>query len=260
MSALLSLEGIGKRYRRGEHAHWLLRHVTLQLAAGELVAVVAMRGQGKTTLLRIAAGMLAADEGRVLLAGRDLAGLPDRSHARLLREQIGLAGRLGPGMGMRMLDYVALRLAIGGRNRRREVRSRALQALALVGAQHCAESQWETLSDWERALVEIAQAIAGTPRLLLIDDVIDGFGMRETDELARLVRALAETHEIGVLMAVSDPEAALCSHRVFSLADGRLASMSPLLQIPADATAPRYENVIDFPRDSEPSLRDARRQ
>ncbi len=79
------------------------------------------------------------------------------------------------------------------------------------------------LSDWERALVEIAQAIAGTPRLLLIDDVIDGFGMRETDELARLVRALAEDHEIGVLMAVSDPEAALCSHRVFSLADGHLA-------------------------------------
>jgi ABC-type lipoprotein export system ATPase subunit len=51
MSTLLSLEGIGKRYRRGDRTHWLLRHVTLQLAAGELAAVVAMRGQGKTTLL-----------------------------------------------------------------------------------------------------------------------------------------------------------------------------------------------------------------
>ncbi len=260
MSTLLALDGIGKRYRRGERTHWLLRHVTLHIAAGELVAVVATRGQGKTTLLRIAAGMVAPDEGRVLLAGRDLDDLPDRSHARLLREQIGLAGRLGPGVGVRMLDYVALRLAIGGRSRRREVRARALQALAQVGAEHCAESQWEALSDWERALVEVAQAIAGTPRLLLIDDVIDGFGMRETDELARLVRALAEDHEIGVLMAVSDPEAALCSHRVLSLAEGHLASMSPPPPIPADAAAPTYENVIDFPRDSEPSLRDARRQ
>ena len=260
MSALLSLEGLGKRYRRGERSHWLLRHATLHLDAGEVLAVVAMRSQGKTTLLRIAAGMVVPDEGRVLLAGRHLEGLSDRQHARLLREQVGLAGRLGPGLGVRMLDYVAMRLAIGGRSRRREVRSHALEALEQVGVEHCAERHWEELSDWERALVEIAQAIAGTPRLLLIDDVIDGLGMRETDELARLVRALAEDRGIGVLMAVSDPEAALCSHRVLSLADGRLSSMSPLPPIPVDATAPSFENVIDFPRSAEPSLRDARRQ
>jgi ABC-type cobalamin/Fe3+-siderophores transport system ATPase subunit len=208
-------------------------------------------------LLRIAAGMMEPDEGRVLFAGRDLEGLSDHEHARLLREQVGLAGRLGPGLGVQMLDYVAMRLAIGGRSRRREVRSHALAALEQVGAEHCAERHWEELSDWERALVEIAQAIAGTPRLLLIDDVIDGLGMSETDELARLVRGLAEDHESGVLMAVSDPEAALCSHRVLSLADGRLSSMSPL---PADATAPSFENVIDFPRSHEPGRRDARRR
>ncbi len=69
---------------------------------------------------------------------------------------------------------------------------------------------------------------------------------------------LAEDHEIAVLMAVSDPEAALCSHRVLSLADGRLSSMSPLAPLSADATPPSLENVIDFPRSPEPSLRDAR--
>jgi putative ABC transport system ATP-binding protein len=260
MSPLLSLEGVGKRYRRGERTHWLLRHATLQLAAGEVVAVVAMRSQGKTTLLRIAAGMLAPDEGRVLLAERDLEGLSDRAHARLLREQIGLAGRLGPGLGVRMLDYVAMRLALGGRSHRREVRARASAALEQVGAEHCAERHWEELSDWERALVEIAQAIAGAPRLLLIDDVLDGLGMRETDELARLVRALAEDHEIGVLMAVSDPEAALCSHRILSLAEGRLTPMSPLPPLSADTTAESFENVIDFPRSPEPSLRGARQR
>ena len=260
MSSLLSLEGVGKRYRRGERSHWLLRRATLQIAAGEVVAVVAMRSQGKTTLLRIASGMLAPDEGRVLLAGRDLDGLADHAHARLLREQVGLAGRLGPGLGVRMLDYVAMRLAIGGRSRRREVPSRAMEALEAMGAGHCAERYWEELSDWERALVEIAQAIAGTPRLLLIDDVLDGLGMRETDELARLVRALAEDHGIGVLMAVSDTEAALCSHRVLSLADGRLSALSPLPLPSEDATAQSFENVIDFPRSPEPSLRDARRR
>jgi ABC-type cobalamin/Fe3+-siderophores transport system ATPase subunit len=253
MSALLSLEGVGKRYRRGELSHWLMRRVSLQIAAGEVVSVVAMRSQGKTTLLRIAAGMVAPDEGRVLLGQGDLEGLSDHAHARLLREQIGLAGRLGPGIGVRMLDYVAMRLAIGGRSRRREVRSLALEALERVGMEHSAERHWEDLSDWERALVEIAQAIAGAPRLLLIDDVIDGLGMRETDELTRLVRALAEDFGMGVLMAVSDPEAALCSHRVLSLADGRLAPMS-------GASAQSFENVIDFPRGLQPDARGAQRR
>jgi ABC-type lipoprotein export system ATPase subunit len=260
MTPLLSLEGIGKRYRRGERSYWLLRQTTLEIAAGEVVAVVAMRSQGKTTLLRIAAGMVVPDEGRVLVDGCALDGLCDQAHARLLREQIGLAGRLGPSLDVQMLDYVAMRLAIGRRSRRREVRSRAMEVLELVGAAHCAERHWEELSDWERALVELAQAIAGTPRLLLIDDVLDGLGMRETDELARLVRTLAEDREIAVLMAVSDPEAALCSHRVLSLADGRLSPMWPLPPLSAQAPAQRLENVIDFPRSPEPRLRDARRR
>jgi ABC-type cobalamin/Fe3+-siderophores transport system ATPase subunit len=260
MTPLLSLEGVGKRYRRGERSRWLLRHATFEIAAGKVVAVVAMRGQGKTTLLRIAAGMVVPDEGRVLVDGCTLEGLSDQAHARLLREQIGLAGRLGPSLDVQMLDYVAMRLAIGRRSRRREVRTRAMEALELVGATRCAERHWEELSDWERALVELAQAIAGTPRLLLIDDVLDGLGMRETDELARLVRMLAEDHEIAVLMAVSDPEAALSSHLVLSLADGRLSSLSPLAPLPADVTPRRSENVIDFPRSPEPSLRDARRR
>ena len=109
---------------------------------------------------------------------------------------------------------------------------------------------------------------------MLIDDLLDGLGMRETDELARLVRALAEDREIGVLMAVSDPEAALSSHRVLSLADGRLSTLSAIAEVsqqspgadspplsPAvNASQQSFENVIDFPRSSAPSRRDARRR
>jgi ABC-type cobalamin/Fe3+-siderophores transport system ATPase subunit len=240
MSTALSLEGVGKRYRRGERTRWLLRRVSLQVREGEVVAVVAMRGQGKTTLLRLAAGLLAPDEGRVLLGAVDLEGLSDHAHSRLLRERIGWAGRGGPGIGVPMLDYVAMRLSVGGRCRRREVRLRALEALERVGVEHSAERRWEELSDWERALVEIAQAIAGGPRLLLVDDALDGFGMRETEELARLVRALAGELRMGVLMAVSDAEAALCSHRVLSLAEGRVSAIS-------DPAPHSLANVIDFP-------------
>ncbi|HXA55197.1 MAG TPA: ABC transporter ATP-binding protein [Solirubrobacteraceae bacterium] len=241
MSALLSLRGVGKRFWRGEVAHWPLRRVDLNVAAGEVVAVVGMRSQGKTTLLRIAAGMLAPDEGAVLLDGQRLEQLSDRAHARVLRQRIGLAGRRGPRIDLRMLDYVAMRLTIGRRRQRRDAQAGALAALERVGVEHGAARHWEELSDWERALVELAQAIAPAPRLLLIDDLIDGLGMRETEQLARLVRTLAEQERIGVLMAVSDPEAALCAHRVLSLADGRLRQLS-------GPPGEGMENVIDFPR------------
>lgn len=251
MSELLSLQDVGKRYRRGELTRWLLRGVTLHVDPGEVVSVIAMRSQGKTSLLRLAAGIAEPDEGRVLLGEEDLSQLADRAHSRVLREQIGWADRGGPGIGLQMLDYVAMRLAIGGRTRRREVRALALRALERVGMEQSAERHWEDLSDWERALVEIAQAIAGGPRLLLIDDVIDGLGMRETEELEGLVHALAQDLHIGVLMTASDPEAALCSHRILSLAGGRMTSMS-------DAGDREVGNVIDFPDRRLPDMRDAR--
>jgi putative ABC transport system ATP-binding protein len=249
---LLSLQGIGLRYRRGDLARWLLRSVWLDVAPGEVVSVLALRSQGKTTLLRLAAGMVAPDEGRVLLGRTDLGGLSDPAHARVLREQLGWAGRLGPGLGVQMLDYVALRLTLGGRSHRRAVRSLALAALERVGVEHCAERRWGELSDWERVLVELAQALAGAPRLLLIDDLLDGLGARETEEVSVLVRALAEELGLGVLMTVSDPEAALCSHRVLSLAGGRLTALS-------DVGAHEPGVVIDFPHERPPGLRDARR-
>ncbi len=251
MSALLSLRGVGKRYRRGELSGWLLRDVSLELGTGELVSVVAMRSQGKTTLLRIAGGMVSVDRGRALLGQTDLGSLSDRAQSRLLRERIGWAGRSGPGIRLRMLDYVAISQAIGGRHRRRELRARSLEALERVGMERCAEHYWEDLSDWERVLVELAQAIAGAPELLLIDDVLDGLGMRETEEVGALVRALARDLGIGVLMSASDVEAALSCDRVLSLADGRLTSM---LELPESGRG----NVLDFPLRDSHGLRGAR--
>jgi ABC-type lipoprotein export system ATPase subunit len=251
LSALLSLVGVGKRYRRGERVKWLLKDVSLEIAAGEVVSVVAMRSQGKTTLLRLAAGMAVPDEGRVLLGDTDLRGLSDRAQSRLLREQIGWVGRDGPGVGVQMLDYVAMRLTIGRRHHRREVRLRAMEALEQMGVEQCAEQYWKDLSDWDRALVEIAQAIVGQPRLLLVDDVIDGLGMRETEEVAGLVRGLAESLQMGVLMTASDVEAALLSRRILSLSDGRLTLMS-------EHSESAHENVIDFPTRESRDLRGAR--
>ena len=253
MSELLRLTGVTKRYRRGSQGLCVLREASLEVHAGEVVCVLGMRGQGKTTLLQIAAGMESADTGVVCFDGQDLATLSDRQLSRLLGERIAWAGRGGPNMAIRMLDYVAMpllargdphgrrRSRMGGvlehRGRRRIVDARAREVLERVGAPGCADQQWESLSDWERALVEIAQAIAGEPSLLLVDDVTDALGMRETDELCGLLRSLSRESQMGVLMSVSDEQATLFSDRIMTLSGGRLTE------------GPRSPsgNVIEFP-------------
>jgi len=242
---LLALRGVSKRYRRGSQELCVLRDVSLTIRAGELVCVLGTRGQGKTTLLRIAAGMESADAGAVRFAGRELAGLSDAELSRLLGTQIAWAGRSGPGMRMRMLDYVATPLLVG-RGRGGDVERRARAALERVGASDCAEAGWETISDWERALVELAQAIAGDPALLLIDDVTDMLGVRETDEFVGLLRSLTRESQLAVLMSASNPQATLLADRIASLAAGTLTEGPP----------PGEGVVIEFPG-SGPGRREA---
>jgi putative ABC transport system ATP-binding protein len=253
MSEVLTLTDVSKSYRRGSQDLRVLQGAGLRVGVGEVVCVLGSRGGGKTTLLRIAAGMESADTGLVTFDGQDLSSLSDRSLSHLLGGQIAWAGKSGPGIRTRMLDYVAMPLLVAqgiqrdrrgwGRrafersHSRPSVDSRARAALERVGAAGCAEQWWEKMSDWERALVEVAQAIAGGPSLLLVDDLTDALGMRETDELTSLLRSLSRERRMGVLMSVSDPQATLLSDQILTLAGGRLT--------PGPQSPPG--NVIEFP-------------
>src|SRR5664280_1946506 len=110
---LLEMADVSKRYRRGSQSLRVLEGACLQVGRGEVVCVLGTRGQGKTTLLRIAAGMESADEGLVSFEGQDLAALSDRELSRLLGRKIAWAGKSGPGIRTRMLDYVAMPLLVG---------------------------------------------------------------------------------------------------------------------------------------------------
>jgi predicted ABC-type transport system involved in lysophospholipase L1 biosynthesis ATPase subunit len=228
VAELLSLAGVSRGAARGaSRMEQLLVDVSLDVSAGELVAVVGSRSQGKTTLLQLAAGLVAPEDGVVCFCGQDLAGLPEREHARLLREEIGLVGQSGPRVDLRMVHYVAAPLLVSRkRMHRRQAFARANVALERVGMASRARQRWGDLSRWDQALVEIAQGIVGEPGLLLVDDVTDGLGMRETAQVTKLLRSLAEDMGMGVLMAVSDGEAALSAHRVFSLSRGRVKAIS----------------------------------
>ncbi len=228
MGEVLALDGVWKAFDRGRSQISVLEGVSMTVGAGEIVAVVGTRDQGKTTLLRVASGSLPVDRGSVRLCDLELTGLTDGQLARVLRTEIGWAARSGPEVRVRVRDYVELPLAtgrwLGWRERRRRV-EKALTRLDVVGV---AELRWGELSDWQRALVELAQAVVSRPRVLLVDDVVDGLGLGKKQAAMEIVRSFADDLGCGVLIAVSDHAAALPADRVWQLSGGRLKLMADL--------------------------------
>jgi predicted ABC-type transport system involved in lysophospholipase L1 biosynthesis ATPase subunit len=240
MGELLALQGVSKSYRRGDRRLRVLTDVSLELELGEVGAVVGARNEGKTTLLKIAAGIELPDTGEVRLGTRDLPLLAREERARLLGGEIAWIHREGPGMRLEVVDYLGLPLAIGRGSGRREARDRVLRALERVGAARCARQRWEELSDWERVLVGLARGIVCEPRLLVLDSVTDGLGMRRVGEAGELLLALAGELGCGVLMSCTDLESALIANRVWALERGRLGVLSEQESTEAE--------IIEFPR------------
>ncbi len=240
MGELLALRGVSKSYRRGGRRVRVLADVSLELEGGAVGVVVGARDEGKTTLLKIAAGIEQPDTGEVCLGTRDLALLAREERARLLGGEIAWIHREGPGVRLEVLDYLGLPLAMGRGRGRREARDRVLRALERVGAARCARQRWEELSDWERVLVGLARGIVCEPRLLVLDSVTDGLGMRRVREAGELLLALAAEQGCGVLMSCTELEAALIADRVWSLERGRLSLLTEHEIVEAE--------IIEFPR------------
>lgn len=237
----LRVEGVWKSYLRGGQWTEVFKDVTFEVEGGEVVAVTGSRLEGKTTLLKISAGMLPPDKGSVSLGGQELTGCRDRQRSQLLGRQIVWIDRDGPGLNVEVSKLVGWPLALHGRHRR-DAEQAAAQALERVGARECLGRRWGELSNWQRVLVGLARAFAGTPRLVVVDDLLDALGGPATEEASDLLRSLVEESEprCGVLMSASDMESAMFADRVWSitrkrtlkLMSGRLAGEGEILVFP----------------------------
>ncbi len=239
VDALLSLEGVGLHYRRGRrHVVEVVAGATFEVWAGEVVCVWGQRGRGKTTLMRVAAGLEEPLAGRVSVEGRDVWGLSDRRRSRLLARAVGWVTCVKPELDMPVLEYVAIpvKVALG----RGSASRRAREALERVGAGEWEEQRWGSLSDGERALVAVARALVREPRLLVVDDLTAMLRGREADEIVRLLAELAQERELGVLASVSSMEETTWSDRMATLSGGELL-------VPPAGLRPRRGKVVDFP-------------
>ena len=226
-AGLLALRGVRVGFRQGGRAGLILEDVSLEVDAGQTVAVVGQRWEGKTTLLRVAAGMELAEDGQVLFEGVDFASRSRRKRARLLGRDIVWLDRTESGLGLTMLDYLGLPLVMGWRGpRRAQVRRMAADALERVGVAHIARSRPQALSSWERVLVGLASAIVVRPKLLLVDDLLDALGTSRTLQAGDLLNSLAGEFGFGVLFSVSEIDSAIMADRVLAFEQRTLRLMA----------------------------------
>jgi putative ABC transport system ATP-binding protein len=218
---MLSLDAVGVCYWRGQRPLQVLRDASMAVHAGELVGVWAKAGGGKTTLLEVCAGVVRPDQGRVTIAGQDLASLSRRQATELLQSTVGLATRQGPATPeLSMTEWVALGLM--RHLDRRAAQRRAREALERVGLGALAGEPWTNLSDSERILIAIARVAACEPELLLIDDPTAGLDMVERMQLVNLLRSMAAATRVAIVMTASDMADLQGVQTMWSLVDGHL--------------------------------------
>ncbi len=215
----------------------MLEGVSLDVGDGEVVAVVGQRWEGKTTLLRLAAGMAVADAGQVCFRGVDLGSYSRRRRPRLLGREIVWLDRQESSLGLNVLDYLGLPMVMWRGPRRSQARRMAAEALERVGVAHVAETRVGDLSSWERVLVGLASAVIVRPKLLVVDDLFDGLGATRMFQVSDLLRSLVGEFGFGVLFGVSDVEAAVMADRVLVFERRALKVLSDLAQIQADDLA-----------------------
>ncbi|NBB99228.1 MAG: ATP-binding cassette domain-containing protein [Alphaproteobacteria bacterium] len=217
---LLALEDIRKSFASAEGAVPVLQGVSLDVAAGQVVALTGESGSGKSTLLHIAAGLEAPESGRVLIGGQDMAALPDAGRAKLRRGTVGLVFQqfnLVPSL------TVGANLAFQARLANVHDAGFCTDLAARLGLSDLLARYPEQLSGGQQQRVAIGRALAARPKVLLADEPTGNLDEATGDAVFTLMLDLARAQGTGLLLVTHSARlAGQCDRRVL-LRAGRLA-------------------------------------
>ena len=236
----------------------VLSDVSLDVARGELVALLGSSGCGKTTLLRSIAGFVTPQSGHIRIAGRDISRLPPEKRGTAMMFQsyalwphMSVAGNIGYGLRMRSAP-------------RDTIAHRVEELLALMQMQGFAARSVAQLSGGQRQRVALARALAVDPQLLLLDEPMSNLDYKVRIELRHELRALQKRIGITAVYVTHDREEALTlADRIAVLDAGRVVQYGTPEEIfhrPASAFVAGFmgaDNAIELRRDSDGRLRSA---
>ncbi|WP_295429665.1 ABC transporter ATP-binding protein [uncultured Thiodictyon sp.] len=238
---LIHLRGVTKVYGTGAVALLALKGVTLDIRAGEFVAIMGPSGSGKSTAMNILGCLDTPSSGQYLFLGAHVEALSRDQRARLRRRYLGFVFQ-----GFNLLartsaqENVELPLVYRGDSAavRHAAAARALRSVGLGGWEHHTPAE---LSGGQQQRVAIARAIVTEPAVLLADEPTGNLDTQRSQEIMDLLRALNTDHGITVLMVTHEPDMAAYARRLVHFVDGRIDSDAPNPHPVTSNPSPRKE-------------------
>lgn len=219
------------------------------IGTGEFVGILGPNGAGKTTLFRLLLGLESPRSGKLLVFGAP----PKRGNPRI--GYVPQRHQIDTEINIESLEIVRLGASdsrlFDTPARAKESRSSALRALEDVGAAHLAHRPLGRLSGGEQQRVFLAQALAGNPELLLLDEPLASLDMRREREMVELIRSIATSRHVTVLLIAHNINPLLSSlDRVMYAAGGRIAAGNPDDVLTSESLSKLYDAPIEVLRDS----------
>ncbi len=218
---MLRLSGVEKTYNRGKtNEVSVLDSADLEIASGEMVALVAPSGAGKSTLLHIAGLLDTADTGAVEIGGTDMTGLSDRRRTVARRRDVGFVYQFHHLLPeFTALENIVLPQLANG-VARGEAETRAYDLLARVGVAERASHRPSTMSGGEQQRVAFCRALANGPRLLLADEPTGNLDPGTSDQVFAALVELVRGTGLAALIATHNLDLAARMDRIVRLENG----------------------------------------
>lgn len=226
MTALV-LDRVSKARGSGRQAVEVLRDLDLRVEPGELVLLEGPSGAGKTTLLLVAAGLLTADRGDVVLAGRRLTKLTAAQRAAVRARCVGFVfQRANLLSGLRVLQNVLLAAEIAGMTAN-EARREAMRLLRALGVDQLHDRHPDALSGGEEHRVAVARALVHRPAIVFADEPTGNLDGASGQAVATSLAQLSRTQHAAVIVATHDVRLRRFATRRLSIIDGVLNRAEP---------------------------------
>jgi branched-chain amino acid transport system ATP-binding protein len=224
---ILAAEGISKQFDGLRAVH----DASLSVESGSITAVIGPNGAGKTTLFAMITGFLTPTTGRIVYNGGDITGMP--AH-RLARQGIARTFQIvQPFAGLSVLENIAVgsHLHIAGRA---AALAAATDVAKLVGLDAMLQQPAATLTVSGRKRLELARALATTPKLLLLDEVLAGLNPSEIRDVLPIIRAIRE-RGVTILMIEHVMQAVMSlAEKIYVLVEGKVIAQGPPAAVAAD--------------------------